>query len=298
MRLLITGSNGLLGQKLISLLFQNKKVELLATSRGENKLAELYPEVPFMHLDITKAEDVDRVFAAFKPTHVINTAAQTNVDICETEREAAYEMNATSVQNLVNACEAFQTHLTHVSTDFIFDGEAGPYDEEAKPNPVNYYGETKLAAEEIVQKANCPWAIARTVLVYGTAHNYGRTNIVLWVKNSLESGKTIQVVDDQFRTPTLAEDLAMGCWLIAEKNATGIFNISSDELLTPYGMATQVVDYFNLDGSLIKKVDGSIFTQPAKRPPRTGFIIEKARRELGFKPHTFKEGIELIAGQI
>ena len=206
MRLLITGSNGLLGQKLIKLLFDNKKVELLATSRGENKLAELYPQVPFQHMDITKAEDVNRVFADFKPTHVINTAAQTNVDICESEREAAYEMNATSVQNLVNACEEFGTHLTHVSTDFIFDGEAGPYDEEAKPNPVNYYGETKLAAEEIVQKAKCPWAIARTVLVYGTAHDYGRTNIVLWVKNSLENEKTIQVVDDQFRTPTLAED--------------------------------------------------------------------------------------------
>ena len=117
-------------------------------------------------------------------------------------------------------------------------------------------------------------------------------------KNSLESGKTIQVVDDQFRTPTLAEDLAMGCWLIAEKNATGIFNISSDELLTPYGMALQVVDYFKLDGSLIKKVNASIFTQPAKRPPRTGFIIEKARRELNFQPHTFKQGIELIAQQV
>ena len=298
MRLLITGSNGLLGQKLIKLLFDNKKVELLATSRGENKLAELYPQVPFQHMDIAKAEDVNRVFADFKPTHVINTAAQTNVDICESEREAAYEMNATSVQNLVNACEEFGTHLTHVSTDFIFDGEAGPYDEEAKPNPVNYYGETKLAAEEIVQKAKCPWAIARTVLVYGTAHDYGRTNIVLWVKNSLENEKTIQVVDDQFRTPTLAEDLAMGCWLIAEKDATGIFNISSDELLTPYDMAMQVVDYFQLDGSFIKKVNASIFTQPAKRPPRTGFIIDKARRELGFKPHTFKEGIALIASQI
>ena len=298
MRLLITGSNGLLGQKLIGLLCKNPKVELLATSRGENKLASLFPKMNFRNMDITKAEEVNAVFEAFKPTHVINTAAQTNVDICETEREAAYEMNATSVENLVKACEKYNTHLTHVSTDFIFDGTAGPYDEEAQPNPINYYGETKLAAEEMVQKATCPWAIARTVLVYGTAHDYGRTNIVLWVKNSLEAEKTIQVVDDQFRTPTLAEDLAMGCWLIAEKSATGIFNISSDELLTPYDMAIQVKDYFKLDGSFIKKADGSIFTQPAKRPPRTGFIIDKARRELGFKPHTFKEGIAMIASQI
>ena len=170
MRLLITGSNGLLGQKLIGLLHNSGKAELLATSRGENKLATLFPEVKFRNMDITKAEDVDRVFEDFKPTHVINTAAQTNVDICETERELAYELNATSVVNLVKACETYNSHLTHVSTDFIFDGTAGPYDEEAKPNPVNYYGETKLAAEEIVQKASCPWAIARTVLAIAHGH--------------------------------------------------------------------------------------------------------------------------------
>jgi dTDP-4-dehydrorhamnose reductase len=298
MRLLITGSNGLLGQKLIGLLYENPTVDLLATSRGENKLAAIFPEVNFRNMDVTKAEDVNRIFAEFKPTHVINTAAQTNVDICETEREAAYELNVTSVQNLVKACEQYNTHLTHVSTDFIFDGKAGPYDEDAGPNPVNYYGETKLAAEEIVKKANCTWAIARTVLVIGTAHDYGRSNIILWVKNSLEAGKTIPVVNDQFRTPTLAEDLAMGCWLIAEKNATGVFNISGEELLTPYQMALQVADYFGLDKSYIQETDGSKFVQPAKRPPRTGFIIAKAKKQLGYKPHTFKESIRIIADQI
>ncbi len=298
MRLLITGSNGLLGQKLVALTHQEPGVELLATSRGDNKLATVFPEVSFRNMDITKAEDVDRVFAEFKPTHVINTAAQTNVDICETEREAAYLMNATSVQNLVAACEKHNTHLCHVSTDFIFDGTAGPYDEEAKPNPVNYYGETKLAAEEMVMNAKCPWAIARTVLVIGTAHDYGRSNIILWVKSSLEAGKTIPVVNDQFRTPTLAEDLAQGCWLIAKNNATGIYNISGEEVLTPYQMAMQVVDYFNLDASLIQETDASKFVQPAKRPPRTGFIIEKAKRDLGYKPHTFRESIEHIANEI
>ena len=298
MRLLITGSNGLLGQKLVGLLHDNPKVDLLATSRGENKLAALFPKVNFRNMDVTKAEEVNRVFAHFKPTHVINTAAQTNVDICETEREVAYEMNATSVKNLVAACEQYITHLTHVSTDFIFDGEAGPYDEEAKPNPVNYYGETKLAAEEIVMQAKSPWAIARTVLVYGIAHEYGRSNIVLWVKNSLEAGKSIQVVNDQFRTPTLAEDLAMGCWLIAEKSQTGIFNISGEELLNPYQMALQVADYFKLDASLIQQTDGSKFVQPARRPPKTGFLIDKAKGLLHYQPHSFREGIALVASQL
>ncbi|KAA9333653.1 SDR family oxidoreductase [Adhaeribacter soli] len=298
MRLLITGSNGLLGQKLTGLLAENPEVELLTTSRGKNKVAGIFPEVNFRSMDITRPEEVQAVFENFRPTHVIHTAAQTNVDICETEREACYAQNVTAVQYLVEACEKYNTHFTHVSTDFIFDGAAGPYDEEAAPKPVNYYGQTKLEAEEIVKKAACPWAILRTVLVYGIVHDYGRSNIVLWVKNSLEAGKTIQVVDDQFRTPTLAEDLAQGCWLAAQKSATGIYNISGEELLTPYQMALQVADYFKLDASLIQKTDASKFTQPAKRPPRTGFVIEKAKKELGYKPHTFQEGIGIVAGQI
>jgi dTDP-4-dehydrorhamnose reductase len=197
----------------------------------------------------------------------------------------------------VEACAQHQVHLTHVSTDFIFSGEKGPLTEEEAPGPINFYGESKLAAERAVQASHGSWAIVRTVLVYGIVHDYGRTNIVLWVRDSLRAGKEIKVVDDQFRTPTLAEDLAQGCWLVARHNATGIYNISSSELLTPYQMAMQVADYFTLDKSLIVKADGSTFTQPAKRPPRTGFIITKAQRDLGYKPHTFQEGIALLARQ-
>jgi dTDP-4-dehydrorhamnose reductase len=120
---------------------------------------------------------------------------------------------------------------------------------------------------------------------------------VLWVRDSLRAGKEIKVVNDQFRTPTLAEDLAQGCWLAAKHNATGIYHISGRELLTPYQMALQVADYFGLDAALIEKVDASPFTQPAKRPARTGFIITKAEQELGYQPHSFTEGIALLARQ-
>jgi dTDP-4-dehydrorhamnose reductase len=136
------------------------------------------------------------------------------------------------------------------------------------------------------------------VLVYGIVEGMSRSNIVLWVKSSLEQGKSIQVVDDQFRTPTLAEDLAMGCWLIVKKQAQGIFNISGEEGLTPYEMALQVADYWQLDHSLINKADSSTFTQPAKRPPITGFVIDKAKSILGYQPHRFKEGIELLSTQL
>lgn len=297
MRILLTGSNGLLGQKLVELLRQQQGVEIIATSRGANKLATHYPDLRFVSLDVTDRTQVQQVLGAEKPTHVIHTAAMTNVDECELNGESCWLQNVTAVEHLVEACEQHQVHLTHVSTDFIFSGEKGPLTEEEAPAPINFYGESKLAAEQAVQASKGSWAIVRTVLVYGIVHDYGRTNIVLWVRDSLRAGKQINVVDDQFRTPTLAEDLAQGCWLVAQRSATGIYNISSSELLTPYQMALQVADYFALDKSLITKADGSTFTQPAKRPPRTGFIITKAQRDLGYRPHTFQEGIALLARQ-
>lgn len=296
-KILITGSNGLLGQKLAELLLPNPEVEVLATSRGENKLAALYPTLAFRSMDVTRPEQVEQVVSEFQPTHIIHTAAMTNVDQCESDRDGATLLNRDAVQYLVSACEKYNAHLTHVSTDFIFDGENGPYDEEAAANPVNFYGETKLMAEEVVKQAKCKWAILRTVLVYGVAHDYGRSNIVLWVRDSLQAGKVIKVVTDQFRTPTLAEDLAMGCWLAADKDAEGIYNISGSEMLTPYDMAMQVADFFTLDISLIDKADANTFSQPAKRPARTGFIIRKAETELGYRPHTFAEGIRMVAEQ-
>ncbi|GAA3921775.1 SDR family oxidoreductase [Hymenobacter algoricola] len=296
-RILITGSNGLLGQKLVALLHQHPDVELIATSRGGNKLAALYPQVRFVPLDVTSRAQVEQVLQVEQPTHLIHTAAMTNVDECELNQAACWEQNVTAVENLVAGCAALKIHLIHVSTDFIFSGEEGPLSEEATPAPVNYYGQSKLAAEQVVQRSAGKWAIVRTILVYGTAHDYGRTNIVLWVRDSLRAGKEIKVVDDQFRTPTLAEDLAQGCWLVARHEAIGIYHISSSELLTPYQMALQVAEYFALDSALIIRADAGTFTQPARRPARTGFLIGKAQRELGYAPHTFTEGIALLARQ-
>jgi dTDP-4-dehydrorhamnose reductase len=297
MKILITGSNGLLGQKLVSLLKQDSSVELYATARGEDRTLHKN-NYNYHSLDITNKDEVLRIFHLVKPDVVIHTAAMTNVDTCEQDHAACDIQNVTATEHVVKASAEVKAFLLHVSTDFIFDGSHGPLDENESPNPVNYYGLSKLKAEQIVQSYPYHWAIARTVLVYGIVEGMSRSNIVLWVKGSLEQGKSIQVVDDQFRTPTLAEDLAMGCILIAKQKAQGIFNISGEEGLTPYEMAIQVADYWNLDKSLIKKADSSTFTQPAKRPPITGFIIDKAKKILGYQPHSFKEGIKVLASQL
>lgn len=297
MKILITGANGLLGQKLVALILNQGNHELIATARGANRLPFDQQKYTYTPLDITDQAQVNSVIAEHQPDVVIHTAAMTNVDQCESEREGCWDLNVNAVQYIAEACEAHNAFLLHLSTDFIFDGEDGPYDEEAQANPISYYGESKLAAEHIITQSKLDWAIARTVLVYGIAHDMSRTNIVLWVKKSLEEGKEIKVVDDQLRSPTLAEDLAQGCLLIAEQKAKGIFNISGSDLLTPYEMAIKTAQFFNLSTSSMQKADSSTFTQPAKRPPKTGLLIEKARTVLGYEPHSFDEGIAIIAQQ-
>lgn len=304
MKILITGSNGLLGQKLVYKLRDQNDITCIATARGDNRLVKRDGYI-YETLDITKEKNVHDVFSKHKPDVVINTAAMTNVDACETEKEACWAMNVTAVGHQVKTLEslrknnpAYNPHFIHLSTDFIFDGTRGPLDENETPNPLSYYAESKLAAEKIVQASSLDWAIARTVLVYGIVDNMSRSNIVLWVKSNLEQGKKINVVDDQFRTPTLAEDLADGCILIAKKRAKGIYNISGKDFYSILELAQTVADYYGLDKSLINPSKSADIKQPAKRPPITGFIIDKARKDLGYNPHSFVEGIKILEEQM
>jgi dTDP-4-dehydrorhamnose reductase len=296
-KILITGSNGLLGQKLVELLIKQPHISTIATARGANRLP-FGDGYEYHSMDITDKAQVLSVIETTKPDAVIHTAAMTNVDQCESDKDNCWKQNVNAVEYLVEACAKHDIFLCHVSTDFIFDGKSGPYDETAEANPISFYGWSKYAAEKVVINSGIRWAIARTVLVYGIAHDMSRTNIILWVKNSLESNKNIKVVTDQWRTPTLAEDLAKGCYLIADKAAEGIFNISGKDFLTPYEMAIKTADYFKLDKSLIAQADSTTFSQPAKRPPRTGFSLKKSRQVLDYEPVSFDEGIAVLASQL
>lgn len=296
MRILITGSNGLLGQKLVELISSQQGNYLIATAKS--KLIPPLREGEFHHLDIINATEVNDVISATQPDVVIHAAAMTQVDQCEIEKDKCWQANVVAVEHVVKACEKNNVHLVHLSTDFIFDGTHGPLDENEKPNPLSYYGESKLAGEVVVKKSTTSWTIIRTVLVYGVTKDMSRSNIVLWVKKSLEEGKSINVVNDQWRTPTLAEDLAQGCFLAAKKKARGIYNVSGYEMMTPYDIAIATADFFKLDKTLIQQTDSTKFTQPAKRPPKTGFVIDKAKKELDYQPHSFVEGLAILKEQM
>lgn len=300
-KVLITGSNGLLGQKIVLALRQRDDVEVYATARGENRLSTT-GGYEYIGVDIANEQEVLAIVNKVKPHVIINTAAMTNVDICETQRAECWEANVNAVANLIKASEENDVHLVHVSTDFIFDGNPNKrrekYLEDDHAHPVNYYGESKLAAEELVKLSNCRWSIVRTSLVYGIAENMSRTNIVLWAKGELEKGKKVNVVDDQFRSPTLAEDLAQACILIADKKADGVFHISGRDYMSIYEMVRQIAIFYNFDQSLINPVNTAALKQAAVRPPKTGFVISKAVSVLGYHPHTFEEGIMILDHQL
>ncbi len=303
-KILITGANGLLGQKLVYKLKEDKDVQLIATARGENRLLDQVG-YEYCSLDISDENNVKEVLSKYMPDAIIHTAAMTNVDACELQQDECKKMNVDAVQYIVSALESLQEknsnykpHLLHLSTDFIFDGTKGPLAEDEKPNPLSYYAWSKLEAENIVTKSKLSWAIARTVLVYGVVDNASRSNIVLWAKSSLEQKKNINVVNDQFRTPTLAEDLADGCILISKQKAKGVYNISGPDFMHILELVYRVADFWKLDRSLITPSTSEGIKQPAKRPPVTGFIIDKAKGDLGYKPHSFEEGLALVDQQL
>ncbi len=295
-RVLVTGSNGLLGQKLTNLYMSEDSVELIATGRGENRHSRA-GEFNYEAMDISSADDIARVFAKWKPDAVIHGAAMTHVDQCELNPDDCELYNVTATKLLIEASEKIGLHFIFVSTDFIFDGENGPYKEDDQANPLSIYGHSKLNAERIVRSYSHAWSIARTVLVYGLNDDMSRSNIVLWAKSSLESGKEMDVVDDQVRSPTLAEDLAKGCYLIERQAASGIFNISGKDNMTIFELVQRVADYFGLSTENVKKIDSKSLGQPAKRPPITGFDLTKSRQVLSYEPRSFEEGISLIIEQ-
>jgi dTDP-4-dehydrorhamnose reductase len=295
--ILVTGTNGLLGQKILYQLRALPDVHLIATSKGVNRTKDKSGYV-YLDLDITNAEQLASVFETYKPETVINTAAFTNVDACELNKEACWKLNVDAVASIIELCKKYNTHFIHLSTDFVFDGTAGPYSEEDKPNPLSHYATSKYESEKLLMQSNLQWAIIRTIIIYGVVDDNQRSNVVLWTKNSLEQQKDINVITDQYRSPTLAEDLADACVQCALRKATGIYHVSGIELMSIWESVNIVADYFKLDKKYLHPITTASLKQPAARPLVTGFKIEKAMSDLGYKPHSFLEGLKIVEEQL
>lgn len=296
-RVLITGANGLLGQSLVRRLCGIENFEVFATARDNEMRFEA--DCRYRPMDVTVPDAVSAAFDEIGPDAVVNCAAISDVGACDEDRDQAWRTNARAVKRLAKYCYDTRTRLVQVSTDFVFNGRRGPYDETARPDPVNYYGRTKLAAENHVREAGrSNWAIVRTVLLYGTGVNLSRRNVVRWMIDNLRAGKSIHVVRDQWRTPTYAPDLATGIAALLQRDNTGIYHLSGPDLVSIHELALTVADIFGFDPSLIHPVDSDYFEDAVERPPKTGFVIDKARRELDYDPHSLEAGLQALGHEL
>lgn len=294
-RILITGSNGLLGQKTVELLSRTN-YPLLITSMEEQSVFDR-EIIPYRQLDLTRRQEVRKLVDEFEPNVIIHTAAVTDVDLCEKERGLAWQVNVGSVENLIYAAKLVGSQIIQISTDYVFDGSHGPYTELDRPNPISYYGRTKLASENLLSSSGIPVTIIRTMVLYGFGFNV-KINFALWLYKSLSEKKQISVVDDQFGNPTLADDLAYAILKIIELEKAGVYHIAGAEIVSRYDFALTLARIFNFNKKLIAPVKSTIFKQPAPRPLKSGLITLKAETELGIKMSGISHGLTIFKNQL
>lgn len=295
-RILITGSNGLLGQKLVELMSNSSNYTMLLTSKQELSVFE-NDQLQYRQLDTRQKPAVQSIVEEFEPDVIVNTAAMTDVDKCELEREVAWRSNVTGVENLIRAAKLSGSKLIHLSTDYVFDGKSGPYSELDRPNPISYYGRTKLASENLVQTSGIPAAIIRTMVLYGIGVKV-KTNFALWLLKNLSEGKPVRVVDDQIGNPTLAEDLAYGILKVIELDRKGLYHMAGPDLVSRYDFAVALARLFSFNKKMITPVKTSLMKQQAKRPLKSGLITLKAHTDLGLALSGVEQGLTMLKNQI
>ena len=281
-RLLITGANGLLGNKAVVLASRNYEVTPLHHAKPLHNNS--------LEVDIANNEQVFGIFRKLQPNAVIHAAAETNVDKCETQKEHAWNVNVEGTRNVAEACAEVNTKLIHISTDYVFDGEKGYYKEEDKPNPISYYGLTKLEGERRVIALCKNYAILRTSVIYGW-HPW-KQNFATWVISQLRQNKEISVVEDHYNTPTLADNLAEMVLEALQRGLKGLYHASGSERISRYEFAKKIAESFQLDSSLIKPIRMSqLAVWIARRPRDSSLSTDKIRKQLRTKPLNITEGL-------
>lgn len=283
MRLLITGSSGLLGSKLVKAARDHEVISTHGTK----------PLLPnSVKMNITDKNEVLRVMGKFKPDVVIHTAAETDVDKCEVDKEHAWKVNADGTKNIAEACAEVGANPVYISTDYVFDGEKGLYDEEDEPKPINHYGLTKLEGEKHITKIG-DHLIVRTSVLYGW-HPW-KKNFATWVLGSLRQKKQIKIVDDHYNSPTPADNLAELLLEAVEKGLIGLYHTAGRERISRFGFALQIAETFGLDSELVKPIKmAELKAWVARRPRDSSLQVDKIRRKLKTKPLDVSEGLSLM----
>ncbi len=293
-RLLIFGANGMLGQRIVEFYSFINAFEVLGSSVEDKPF---FNKAAYIRSDLTNRNEIKKIVHDFCPDFIINAAAFTNVDLSESERENAWKINVKGVEYLAESARVIDAHLIHFSTDYIFDGKDGPYLEKDIPNPLGYYARTKLASENALKISGIKYTIIRTNVLYGIT-KYGRPDFVKWVVDSLRAKKQIRIVTDQINNPTFIDDLVQAINKIIELRKEGIYNVGGSDFLSRYDFTLKIADFFNLDKNLIIPIKTEELNQSARRPLKSGLITIKAQSELGYKPHTILQTLEIIKNEL
>ena len=296
MRILVTGANGLVGTKVLERLLHDPSDEPLAAYH-RTRTNEYLGEIPFWWLDTTSADDVDRVIDDARPEALVHAGAFTNVDGAEKQRDLAWASNAEATGIVARACASRGVRLVYLSTEYVFDGTAGPYRETDPVNPLGWYAKTKQAGEQAVIAAGGSWAIARTTVVYGYAQHV-RANFVLWLVGKLRAGERVSIVDDQIGSPTLAENLAEMVIALAHSHENGVFNTAGADVLSRLEFSRRIAESFGLDASLIDPSTTASLGQAAPRPLKAGLLMDKFRAAFPDVPVlAVAEGLAIVRRQ-
>lgn len=286
MKLLITGASGLLGQKVVQ----------LALEKG-HEVYSIYKEHPTnfgtpIKLDLTNQNEISKIITKLKPEAIIHSAAYTDVDGCETNRDLAWKINAEATKQIAIASTRIDSHLTYISTDYIFDGDKGFYTEEDKTNPISYYGYTKLKGEEFTKEHATKWCIARPSVLYGWLDH--KQNFATWLINSLNQKKEVKVLKDQYVSPTLNTNLAEMLLEITQRKILGILHTAGGTRVSRYEYALKLAEVFNLNMDLIKPAKMGEMPWKAKRPKDSSLNISKASTLLHSKPLKLNHALEMM----
>lgn len=290
-KILITGANGLLGQAMVSVFSRESDFEIIKSSVEPESFVRT--GLQYIQLDITNKDELKKTVSEINPGVIINCAAYTDVDKCETERELSWKINVDAVKNLIIAARPVNAKLVHFSTDYVFDGKNGPYDEQSVPNPLSFYGRGKLASENALIASGIEHAIIRTMVLFGYGVNV-KPNFAMWLVNKLSAKERVNIVDDQIGNSTIVDDLAYGTLKIVEKEKTGIYNIAGRDIESRLDFTMKLCDVYGYDKSLINRIKTKDLNQPAPRPLNSGLITLKAETELGFRPMNTIEALQLL----
>ena len=287
---LITGANGLLGQKLVKDFHPHYKV--IACDLHPQSYLSL-PDLAYESLNITNRRQLGFHGSFCRPEVVVNAAAYTDVDGCEIHKDEAWAVNVGGVKNLVNLCKKEKIKLIHLSTDYVFNGEEGPYSEDDPPDPVNFYGETKLESEKIIKDSGINFLIIRTNVLYGFGKSV-KPDFFLSLLDKLSKNERIKVVTDQFNNPTLVDNLSLCILEMVKKDVSGVYHIAGSEYLSRYDFAIKVAKSFDFDGNNIVPSKTELLQQEAKRPHRGGLKTDRAQKVLDTRLLSTDEGLNYI----